>query len=82
MHLIQGDELRALRRLQREQPPSPNVFRSERGSPIGRAHTDTQHVRIGGFLAHRSPGYDETEIQSGTVAAMLPLSRTDHGNIR
>jgi integrase len=34
-HPIIGDELRALRRLQREQnPPSPFVFTSERGSPF------------------------------------------------
>jgi integrase len=31
---IQGDELRALRRLQRESPSSPFVFVSERGSPF------------------------------------------------
>ena len=34
-HPIQGDELRALRRLQREQQPSsPFVFTSERGAPF------------------------------------------------
>jgi integrase len=33
-HPIQGDELRALRRLQREAPVSPFVFVSERGSPF------------------------------------------------
>jgi integrase len=34
-HPISGDELRALRRLQREQEPkSPFVFTSERGSPF------------------------------------------------
>jgi integrase len=33
-HPIQGDELRALRRLQRESPSSPFVFVSERGSPF------------------------------------------------
>jgi hypothetical protein len=31
---MQGDELRALRRLQRESPTSPFVFVSERGSPF------------------------------------------------
>jgi integrase len=36
-HLIMGDELRALRRLQREQQPkSPFVFTSERGAPLTR----------------------------------------------
>jgi hypothetical protein len=35
MHPIIGDELRALRRLQREQEPkSPFVFTSERGAPF------------------------------------------------
>jgi hypothetical protein len=33
-HPIQGDELRALRRLQRESPSSPFVFVGERGSPF------------------------------------------------
>jgi integrase len=33
-HPIMGDELRALRRLQRESPASPFVFVSERGSPF------------------------------------------------
>jgi integrase len=32
VHPIQGDELRALRRLQREQPPGPYVFASERST--------------------------------------------------
>jgi site-specific recombinase XerD len=34
VHPLQGDELRALRRLQREQRPSPHVFVSERGAPM------------------------------------------------
>jgi integrase len=33
-HPIQGDELRALRRLLRESPASPFIFVSERGSPF------------------------------------------------
>jgi integrase len=36
-HPIQGDELRALRRLQRESAASPFVFLSERGSPFATA---------------------------------------------
>jgi hypothetical protein len=31
---MQGDEIRALRRLQREQEASPYVFTSERGGPM------------------------------------------------
>ena len=34
VHPLQGDELRALRRLQREQAPGPHVFVSERGAPM------------------------------------------------
>jgi type 1 fimbriae regulatory protein FimB/type 1 fimbriae regulatory protein FimE len=33
-HPLQGDELRALRRLQRESKPSPFIFVSERGTPF------------------------------------------------
>src|SRR5258708_17117211 len=37
-HLLTGDELRALRRLQREQEPSsPFTFTSERGTPLSSA---------------------------------------------
>jgi integrase len=36
-HPILGDELRALRRLKREQERSPFVFTSERGAPFGTA---------------------------------------------
>jgi type 1 fimbriae regulatory protein FimB/type 1 fimbriae regulatory protein FimE len=34
VHPLQGDEIRALRRLQREQTASPHVFISERGGPM------------------------------------------------
>jgi type 1 fimbriae regulatory protein FimB/type 1 fimbriae regulatory protein FimE len=34
VHPIRGDEIRALRRLQREQPESPYVFVTERGGPM------------------------------------------------
>src|SRR5258705_11612338 len=34
VHPLQGDELRALRRLQREQVPTPHVFVSERSAPM------------------------------------------------
>jgi integrase len=57
-HPILGDELRALRRLQREQEPkSPFVFTSERGSPFGTAGFARIVERAGieakfGFKAH------------------------------
>src|SRR5262245_60207277 len=34
VHPLRGDEIRALRRLKREQSPSPHVFASERGGPM------------------------------------------------
>ena len=34
VHPMRGDELRALRRVQREQGPSSHVFQSERGGPM------------------------------------------------
>ena len=57
-HPILGDELRALRRLQREQEPkSPFVFTSERGAPFGTAGFARMVERAGGeaklsFKAH------------------------------
>ena len=57
-HPILGDELRALRRMQREQKPkSPFVFTSERGAPFTRAGFAKMVERVGeaaklGFKAH------------------------------
>ena len=57
-HPILGDELRALRRLQREQEPkSPFVFTSERGAPFSTAGFARMIERVGtvaklGFKAH------------------------------
>jgi type 1 fimbriae regulatory protein FimB/type 1 fimbriae regulatory protein FimE len=58
IHPILGDELRALRRLQREQEPkSPFVFTSERGAPFGTAGFARMVERAGveakfGFKVH------------------------------
>jgi type 1 fimbriae regulatory protein FimB/type 1 fimbriae regulatory protein FimE len=57
-HPIRGDELRALRKLQREQEPrSPFVFTSERGAPFTTAGFARMIERAGveaklGFKAH------------------------------
>ena len=46
-HPIVGDELRALRRLAREQDPkSPFVFTSERGSPLTTAYNNYAAVSV------------------------------------
>src|SRR6476620_12247845 len=48
VHPMQGDEIRALRRLQREQGPSSHVFMSERGAPMTPkaylGHKNIQHT--------------------------------------
>jgi integrase len=47
-HPLQGDEIRALRQLQREQEPSsPFVFTSERGSPFSTAGFASMVARAG-----------------------------------
>ncbi len=48
VHPLSGRELRALRRLQREQdPPSPFVFTSERGAPFSTAGWRKMVARLG-----------------------------------
>jgi integrase len=47
VHPMQGDEIRALRRLQREQQPGPHVFATERGGPMAPKSFHTLMVRLG-----------------------------------
>jgi integrase len=47
VHPMQGDEIRALRRLQREQEASPYVFTSERGGPMSAKSFGTLFARLG-----------------------------------
>jgi integrase len=47
VHPIRGDELRALRRLQRESAASPFMFTSERGAPFGTAGVARMLERAG-----------------------------------
>ena len=56
-HPTKGDELRLLRRLQREYPDSPFVFTTERGGPLTRSTVSKLITRAGqnadiGFPAH------------------------------
>ena len=47
-HKLQGDMIRALRRLKREQkPPSPFIFTSERGAPLSSAAFRKMLARLG-----------------------------------
>ena len=47
VHPMQGDEIRALRRLQREQPPGPHVFATERSGPMSAKSLHTLISRLG-----------------------------------
>jgi integrase len=47
VHPLRGDEIRALRRLQREQEASPHVFGSERGGPMTAKSFGTLFERLG-----------------------------------
>jgi integrase len=47
VHAMQGDEIRALRRLQRQQDPGPHVFASERGGPITPKSFGNAFARLG-----------------------------------
>jgi integrase len=46
-HYLSNSELRALRRLQRENPPGPHVFASERGGPVTTAWFRKMVARLG-----------------------------------
>ena len=74
-HPVLGDELRALRRLQREQEPtSPFVFTSERGAPFTTAGFARMVERAG---VEAKLGSRRTRTCSGTPAAMpLPIRGT------
>src|SRR5262245_21046602 len=47
VHPMQGNEIRALRRLQREQQPGPYVFATERGGPMAPKSFHTLIARLG-----------------------------------
>jgi type 1 fimbriae regulatory protein FimB/type 1 fimbriae regulatory protein FimE len=46
-HYLSNSELRSLRRLQRENPPGPHVFVSERGGPVTTAWFRKMMARLG-----------------------------------
>ena len=46
-HYLSNSELRALRRLQRENPPGPHVFCSERGGPVTTSWFRKMMTRLG-----------------------------------
>ena len=48
VHPMQGDEIRALRRVQREQPAGAYVFMSERGAPMTAKSFHALIARLGG----------------------------------
>ena len=54
-HPIEGDELRLLRRLQREYPDTPFVFTTERGGPLTRSTVSKLIARAGQNAGIRFP---------------------------
>jgi len=46
-HYLEGDEMRALRRLRRENPKGPFIFLSERGGPLTRSTVNKLVERAG-----------------------------------
>ena len=57
VHPLRGDEIRALRRLQREQAASAQVFSSERGGPMTPKSFHGLFVRIGERAGLSFPGH-------------------------
>ena len=66
VHPVRGPELRALRRLQREYPPSPYVFVTERGGPMTDRNVHYMVARAAGSPSCRSL---HTRTCFGTLAA-------------
>src|SRR5262245_18896967 len=67
VHPMQGDEIRALRRLKREQGPSSHVFMTERGGPMTPKAFHALFARIAGAPRCR---LRSVRICSATAAAM------------
>jgi len=76
-HPIRGDELRALRELQRNQPASPFVFTTERGGPFTTDAVNRLVKRLGdgeklfataAGLENSTPGADECPLATGHLA--------------
>jgi integrase len=66
-HPLRGDEMRALRKLQRESAASPFVFTSERGAPFSTAGFAKLIERAGeaaGFAFKAHPGHDTRSLQA------------------
>ena len=54
-HPLQGDSIRALRRLRREHPHSPYVFVSERGAPLTRWTVGKMFAKAGRDAGFKMP---------------------------
>jgi len=61
---MQGDEIRALRRLQREQGPSSHVFMTEREGPMTPKAFHPHMLRHGCGYALANAGHDTRALQA------------------
>ena len=76
VHPLQGDEIRALRRLRREQEASPFVFETERGGPMTAKAFGNHFERLG-----RRAGMP-FQICATAAASPWPMQGTTHGRCR
>jgi hypothetical protein len=78
-HPLRGDELRALRRLQRESETSPFVFVSERGSPFTTAGFARMIERAAG-AAGRTRTCSATPVDTPSLTRGTTLGPSRHGS--
>jgi len=72
---MQGDEIRALRRLQREQGPSSHVFMTERDGPMTPKAFHALFGRIGARAKMQFPIHPHKNIQHTVRYTELSLDR-------
>jgi Phage integrase family len=77
VHPMQGDEIRALRRLQREQGPTPYAFASESGGPMSPKSFGTLFARLGERAGMAFPVFPHT-----VAATRWPTPATTPGRCR
>src|SRR5256886_11962391 len=81
VHPLRGEELRALRRLQRECGPSPYVFQSERGGPMTPKSFHALFGRIGVWAKMPFPIHPHM-LRHGCGYTLALQARLGHKNIQ
>jgi integrase len=81
VHPMQGDEIRALRRLQREQGPSSHIFMTERDGPMTPKGFYALFGRIGARAKMQCPIHPHM-LRHGCGYALANAGHTTHGRYR